>query len=571
MRIGEDPSKGYLSDNLWVPKAAVNVEGVKSALTFPYFEGKDRTQRELPLYLEAEHHLIVPRKFWKEGQFTFEVFDCRPQKYKKTNIRSRIKLDHKELNDGSLIPTGEHVQQQALEALLSCLSGILELGCGKGKTIIALEAITCLQVPVLIVVDNMQLQSQWLRAIEKFLEVPGGIGLVGDGEFDWEGRSIVLATYQTLAQKARDLPESFRRWFGAAFYDEAHHVNAPTFSRSADLIYGRRYGLTATPKRDDGLHVIHEFHFGSSFYRDLKQELRPRIYFEWTGFTLDMNDPHTVASTHTDAGELHLSKLAVWFGQWRERMEHILHRIQQARDEGRKILVLSNSVDELVNMLAIWNGMQELYTGIETPPLLPGEPEPCLLEKKERKDIERDLEHCRQVLASGPSKATQLETMRKIEAFELALASHEVARRINKIVRKEEAKFRDKLLAIPSDAGLMIHKVPTAERTRMLQEKAVTFAINKYGREGLDEPSIDTVVLCEPTSSRNAIQQIMGRELRHKQGKSTPVFIIFEDNIKPLILMCRKMRSHFRKWPIEDGGPYSYEFCNYPESARKLR
>lgn len=849
MQLGADPTRGYLFDNLWVPKTCVNLEGVKKALTFPYFEGPKREMKELPLYREEPDHIVVPREFWKQGQFNFPVTDCRPRHYKRTGIKSRIKLDHKEQDDGSIIPTGDDVQERALQTLLASRSGILELGCvagdtclnlnragkgfsmsiaeayrrfhgdlttsgpkwqqdiptfirakkgnriglhlvkdilfkgvkftykirltdgkelsltsdhevlsltgfqsindgltvgdwvladsgqekwskkgtstrkakpsykrlnwypshpfvhknstrkgksrvvleehraiaeaqlngltlevfrercreglvqelifidpnkfhvhhkdedpsnndpknleilpkdqhlahhqpgaaafgygelvqrqiesieevgleavydvvcddpyhnfiangivvhncGKGKTVIALEAIARLQTPALIIVDNMQLLSQWLRAIQKFLDVPGGVGLVGDGEFDWEGRFIVLATYQTLAAKigSMDLPDKFRRWFGVGFYDEAHHVNAPTFSRSADLIFERRYGLTATPKRDDGLHVIHEFHFGSSFFRDLKQELRPRIYFYWTGLELDMTDPTTVANTHTVAGELNLSMLAVWFGQWQQRLQTILMQVRAAYKEGRKILVLSNSIDELINLLALWNGAPSLYTDIPQPPLLAGEVPPKELTVIERANLERELVRLRAVLNSPTTTTTtQTEVMGKIDHIEQEIAAHDTWRRVSRILRKEEQLYRDQLLAMPSDAGLMIHKVPTAERTRMLQEKAITFAVMKYGKEGLDEPSIDTIALCEPTSSRNAIQQIMGRALRRKQNKKTPVFMIFEDNISPILNMCKKMRMHLRKWPVEDGGPYPYEFVGYPNSARRLR
>lgn len=572
MQIGTDPSKGYLTDNLWVPKALINVEGTKKALTFPYFEGKDREMHELPLFREEADHLVVPREFWRQGQFDFSIVDCRPRRYKKTNIKSKIKLDHL-LKHGRLTPTGATVQQDALNALLNSRGGILELGCGKGKTVIGLELIARVQVPTLIVVDNMQLLDQWQRSIDQFLEVPGGVGLIGDGEFDWEGRAIVLATYQSLANRIAkgQIPEELRRWFGMGEYDEAHHVNAPTFSLSADLIYERRYGLTATPKRDDGLHVIHEFHFGKTLYRDLKQELRPRIYFYWTGLELDEKDPQVVAQTHTATGELHLSLLNVWMGKWVQRMNIILHEIRRAHAEGRKILVLSNSIDELVNMLALWNGSSSLYTDIPQPLLLSGEVPPKQFTIFERKQMEDDLEQLRKKITTPLSKATQNEVMQKILLLEEDIAAHETWKRVSRILNKEEKAYRDQLLAMPSDAGLMIHKVPTEERTRMLKEKAVTFAIMKYGKEGLDEPSIDTVALCEPTSSRNALQQIMGRELRPKEGKKTPVFMIFEDNIKPILGMCKKMRSHLRHWPVEDGGPYTYEFVGYPDSARRLR
>jgi hypothetical protein len=71
-----DPHTGFLDTNLWVPKAYVNVEGVRRALTFEFFERK--TMNVLTLYKETEHHIIVPREFWQPQDFQFAVVDCRP-------------------------------------------------------------------------------------------------------------------------------------------------------------------------------------------------------------------------------------------------------------------------------------------------------------------------------------------------------------------------------------------------------------------------------------------------------------------------------------------------------------
>ena len=105
----------------------------------------------------------------------------------------------------------------------------------------------------------------------------------------------------------------------------------------------------------------------------------------------------------------------------------------------------------------------------------------------------------------------------------------------------------------------MIHRVHPDKRTKMLREKQVTFAISKYGREGLDESSLDTVIINEPISDRNALQQVMGRVLRSKKGKKEAVVVFLEDNIGPLIGMCQKLRRHLSSWPEDEGGPFDYE------------
>lgn len=563
-RLGD---RGYLDVNLWVPKRFFNVEGVKNALTFPYAEGKDRTPAELHLCVETEYHLIVPREFWPHGDLGFEIVDCRPRAYRRTSVRSRIRLDHKINNAGQVIPTGDTIQQESLDALLNARGGVLQLACGRGKTIIFLEAAARMQVPTLIVVDNTQLLEQWQKVIEKFLDVPGGVGLIQGESNDWK-KSIVMATYQTLAARAISgaITEEMRQWFGLIGWDEAHHVNAPTFSRSADMFYGKRIGLTATPERDDGLHVIHEFNFGRVFYRNLKQDLVPKISFIWTGLALDENDHLVRDATRDTTDELHLSKIASFFGTWEQRLEQLSDIITERANQGRKVLVLSNSVAELVNLLARRIHITEKITDIVVTPQDVGETiEPIELDKNQVATLRAAVE------AIQPHEA-QLSSVdrQKLIGFQQALKHHDVFLKMQKLFRKRERDFIDHIVEKiqKSDSGLMIYKVKAKERMRLLEQKQVVFAIMKYGKEGLDKPTLETVLCCEPVSSKNVLQQVMGRPLRYKEGKQEPEIIIVEDDIAPMRAICAKMRKHLRRWPIEDGGPFKYEQVGYPPGRR---
>lgn len=570
--IRKKADRGYLDADLWVPKPYINLDGVKKALTFEYFTGLDREVQLLHLYREHTNHLAVPREFWKESQFDFSVVDCRPQKYKKTGVKSRIQLDHT-IKGGKLVPTGGTVQRDALAAVMLSRGGTLELACGLGKTVISLEAIARKQVPAIIAVDNEQLLTQWLKSINDFLIVPGGIGHIQGDTFDWN-KSIVMATYQTLAKRSDRISERVRRHFGLFIADEAHHINAPTFSKAANMFYGDRLALTATPKRDDGLHIISNFHIGGTIYRNLLQELKPKIYFHWTNMSLDTSDPLVMSQTCSVSGQLNISKLATYFGQWRPRLDYILSMVRERLAEGRKILVLSNSVNELVNLLALWNGAEDLYSAVPMPtPADVGETVPAeRLEPKELEVVERKIADRLEVLKSpGLSEIKKLRLNQEIEQFRYFVQMHECGVKVDRLWTLRQKDYRTKLLAMPSDAGLMIHKVPAEDRMDMLHKKRVTFAISKYGKEGLDDASLDTVLLCEPMSSKNVLQQVMGRVLRRKEGKKQPVVIVLEDEITPMIGMCKKMRGHLRHWPIEDGGPYPYEFVGYPERARKIR
>jgi len=79
--IRRRPGIGYIDTLFWVPKDKINVEGVKNALTFQFFEKK--SVQFLTLWRETTNHLLVPREFWDttaEG-ITFPIIDCRPSSF----------------------------------------------------------------------------------------------------------------------------------------------------------------------------------------------------------------------------------------------------------------------------------------------------------------------------------------------------------------------------------------------------------------------------------------------------------------------------------------------------------
>ena len=553
--VRRDPLKGDLDTMLWCPKSTINAEAIKRALTFE-IEDRSEVPTVLQLWAETADHLLVPREFWRYSERLFEVIDCRPQRYRHVELVSHIQLDHKK-EGNRLVPLNETVQRSALGAMLAAHGGILQLSCGRGKTVIAIEAIVQLHMPAIIIVDNTTLLGQWREELNAWL--PGvHVGTVEGGVFDWQ-QSVVLATYQTLALHAADLPEEFRRYFGTIVWDEGHHIGAPTFAKTADMFYGRRYALTATPHRADGMHIIYDMHIGPVLYKDLTQELRPRIQFRWTGFSIDLNDDAVVRATHSRTGDLHMGMLARYFGNHRPRLQYIVDLVRSLQREGRKTLVLSSSIDELVNLLSLWNNADRLYSDIPLPTV---------------EEVDPDGDPNDLVWKTEQIRPDWIVTTDEKEALDLLMAIHtpsagerfqlrryQFLLRVEKMMRRRQKAYLEELLRTSTDssAGLMIFDVDRDERRRAIKEKSVTFSIMKYGREGLDSRALDTVIVLEPQKQKEWIQQVMGRALRLFSGKREPLIIIFEDDVGVMIGLCNKLRSHLRKWPTDEGGPYRFE------------
>lgn len=617
--VRRDPDKGYLDQLFWVPKGQMNAEGTKRALTFVLEDTS-----VLSLWKETEHHILVPREFWSPAELPFEVIDCRPKSYESIDVTSRILLDHRPDEFGVLRPTGEDVQRKALQALLDARGGILQLGCGKGKTVIFLELVAQLRVPTLIAIDNTQLLEQWKGELERHLVLPGGVGLIKADVFDWH-KPVVLTTYQTLSARADVIPDIVRRWFGLIAWDEGHHSGAHVFSRTLDIFPGKRVVLTATPDRNDGLNIVYKFHVGGVIYKDLKPEMIPRIYFLWTGFRLNMADPLVAAQVNDRRGDLHLKKMASYFGHCQDRLDFIMRHLQELRENDRHALIVSEAIDEVVNLLAAWNGHPQRYTDIP----LPTSDEVALIDAQERLKAEEQLRETKRrlqlldptddatkyetlekrrlrleerlrnpilhpsvaPLELGPKEEKKLQKMlvqfvmrladptlnvlkqqkllEKRQEIEYRLLRHAMALAVETELARRQRAYIHALINQPSSAGLLIEEVDAKTRLRFVKEKKVVFSIAKYGREGLDNPDIDTVFVSEPFSSRNILQQLMGRPSRRRPNKKTPVFVVLEDDIGPCIGMCTKLRGHLREWPEDEGGPFKYELVGHPKEGRR--
>jgi superfamily II DNA or RNA helicase len=576
--IKRDPDKGYIDTWLYVPKSYVNVTATQSALTFVLRDKRTERDRVLALYREAPHHLLLPRAFWDPATLTFPVVDCRPRSYEHIDFKSRIQLDYrmKELSGKKvLVPTGDDVQRRSIAALQRSMGGTLQLACGKGKTVIALQKIAEDKVPAIILLDNHSLLSQWRDDIEEFLEVPGGVGMVGDGKFDWEGRGIVLATYHTIATRADDLPSGFTRRFGNVFWDEGHHANAPMFSRSCTVFYGNRYSLTATPEREDGLHIIAQFHIGQVLYKDLKQMMKARFVFKWTGLALDLTNVDVNRAVVDVTGEVHNSKVTSFLAGHLPHLQILFQDAIDAVAAGRKVLVLTDSVAEAANLTALWTRGwgTPLYSDIPIPTAaeLKLTTEPVLLSEAEADKLKVKITSYWKTVSKARRPLGQaLET--EVNKAMVQWAQHRAGMKVRAELGRRQREFIRALVEEESSAGIMTYEVPPEEHQRFLRERQIIFAITKYGKEALDCPPLDTILVSSLFSARPGLQQLMGRPTRPAPGKKTPTVVFYVHTIGQHIGMSKKLQKHLRSWPLDESGPFDYELLNYPEvTSCKIR
>lgn len=567
--VQRSPDKAFIDSWLWVPKAFLNAEGTRKSLTFLIAGEQSQTVRELRLWKESADHLLVPRALWRTSELPYPVVDCRPQTFHEVKFKSHIKLDHQVSSKG-LVPTGLTLQQRAFDVLMDSPGGILQLSCGKGKTVVFLALVAAMRVPTLVVIDNTTLLEQWKAEVDKLLYVPGGVGLIQGKSNDWK-KGLVLTTYDTLAARAATMSEEMRRWFGLICWDEAHHVSAPTYASGADLFYGKRVGLTATPQRIDGTHVIYEFHIGPVIFKDLTQTIKPRIYFKWTDIGIDLTN--ALANVRDKNQEIHLTKVYGHLGGLEQRLTMLTQDVHTALSHGRKkVLVLSNSVASVVNLATrlVRGPLAPLYSDIPVPVASDvGEVvQPMNLSKAERVKIQMKADELRTALVEDTLNPVKRDHWRlRLVELERTLEAVRVQDKIQNVLRARQLAFiRDLETVLGEHAGLMIADVKAKNRIWYARNSRVVFAIMKYGKEGLDAPDIDTIFIIDPFSQRNVLQQVMGRSTRPAVDKLEPVVVIYEDNVGPIINMCKKLRQHLSDWSHEDGGPFTYQLVGHPRA-----
>lgn len=152
-------------------------------------------------------------------------------------------------------------QKEAAEVLLKNQMGILQAAPGFGKTVIGIYLIAKRKTSTLILVDSKEIQEQWAERIEEFLEYPKPKKKKDRFVCKYNGTSkklngnIDIVMVRSL--KNRDDLSDLLKNYGLTIIDECHHVACDSFLHVMRNVSSRYiYGLSATPKRDDGLFKV---------------------------------------------------------------------------------------------------------------------------------------------------------------------------------------------------------------------------------------------------------------------------------------------------------------------------
>lgn len=353
--------------------SVVQVEALKRQLTITQRVSKEYASRTTPavlkLYVEKEGLLGIPREYFYENMkrgHEIEVGVCNGQGWP-------ARLDPVPDENGNLPAWAAHrsedpsvltfydiakdkpgelreEQIQAKDLALNVLNsrdaagGIIQAPTGWGKTIWALALARELKLKTAVLVHRSFLLKQWKDKIGLFFP-DAKVGKIVGTKWDVDDCHFVFVMIETLASWAKngDVRPELEKLFGLVITDEVHRAGAPTWSAAIPLMHAaKRIGISARPKRSDGLEKAFFTHVGPKIFTGNELRLQPKVRRVWSNYRIK-HDRLNQSLMSKELVTKIMASSTTYNGD-------VVNQISLALAAGRKILVYSHSLEHLRRM-----------------------------------------------------------------------------------------------------------------------------------------------------------------------------------------------------------------------------
>ena len=428
------------------------IKEIKDELTVKPFNNFNRSQMasdvgRFTVYLESPKKLYLPR-FYGMKKFGVPTINLLEE-------GDPINISF----NGDLREEQKPIEEIYLKNAYEKGGGIISIRCGGGKTVLALHIISVLKKKTIVIVHKDFLMTQWRDRILEFLP-EAKIGKIQQDTIDIEGKDIVLAMVQSLSMKeyGDDVFDSF----GLAVFDECHHLGAEVFSKSMRKVASKyMLGLSATPKRKDGLSKVFEWFMNDIVYLQKKKN---EDYAEVQLIECNFNDEKYNKIEMTFRKEPCMPRMINNICNYYPRTQLIVQNVKKYHDEKRSILILSDRREHLKlleNMIKEFSSIGYYVGGMK----------PDQLRESQEKDV---------ILATF-SMASEGMDIPKLDTVFLASPKSDVEQSVGRIFRKKacDRSFHPLIVDI-QDTFSMFQK--QCEKRITLYHKS-NFTLFKNGEE----------------------------------------------------------------------------------------
>ena len=292
------------------------------------------------IYREVGNELWVPRGLVHSLGKGKEVENCTTLGSYKVDFKSKIQLGPSSFSEDNQTDFVETFHKH----MSHDFGGIGQAPPGYGKTVCALEVIARLERPTAIITHKEFLMNQWADRITSFFDIDkNDIGFVQRDVCEFQHKKIVMIMLQSLL--AREYPSELFKHFGTVCIDECHRIAAQEF-RKAIVMFPARYrmGVTATPRRADGLENVFFWHIGEVSAIGEKRKLNPKIKIISTEV-----EPSNVElrGLYDFRGRQNFNKVVDYLITNDYRNRSIVGVLKKALKKGRKVMLLSGRLEHL--------------------------------------------------------------------------------------------------------------------------------------------------------------------------------------------------------------------------------
>ena len=272
------------------------------------------------------------------------------EKAKWADINCEIEDEHQQGRNINVDFKGElrPEQDRALKELTKYDNGILHAATAFGKTVVSSAIIAQKKVNTLIILESSALIEQWKEALGRFLNINEELPTYETKTGRVRKRKSLIGTLQGAHDSMTGIIDiamagSLLNEYGLVLVDECHHSASETIANVLKEVKAKYvYGVTATPKRGDGLEKINYMLIGPIRYsytakeKAKEQEIQHLVSPRFT---------RTVLPRGVIAGRMHPNEAYEIIHNNDMRDEQIIEDVKNCVSAGRTPVVLSRYKD----------------------------------------------------------------------------------------------------------------------------------------------------------------------------------------------------------------------------------
>ena len=345
MNVNVIDSLVLCSKGVSIPKEILSTEqeeNIKKELQAKPFSPPNSIQKkvEFSIYRESKKKLYVPRFYALNWLNNHPDKTIHVKNIETSTLQESVKIDID--FKGDLRPYQENIVDTYVKEAERSGCGLLEIPCGRGKTVMALNIISQLKKKTIVIVHKEFLLNQWVERIQQFLP-DATIGRIQGQTIDIEGKDIVLGMLQSLSMKEYD--SSIFKGFGLTIVDECHHISAEVFSRSLfKIVTENMLGLSATMDRKDNMTSVFKLFLGNVVYKE-KRQGDDKVNVRALHYNVEDEDYSQVV--YNFKGQTHYSIMIKKLCEFNPRTEFILKVLKdllnEDGNENQHIMILAHN------------------------------------------------------------------------------------------------------------------------------------------------------------------------------------------------------------------------------------